>query len=68
MDKLTKKDLINIIAKMKKKDLIKIIETQVGGSNDASRIPIIFNRRKLKSNQNQNNEAMANDVIYNEVI
>jgi hypothetical protein len=70
MEKLTKKDLINIISKMKKKDLIQIIKTQVGGGNEAIRSSIIFNKTKLKNKNTSNtsNISMNNDNIYNEVI
>ena len=66
LHKLKKTDLLNIISKMKKKELIQIIETKVGGS-DAIRSAIIYNKNKLKQNQNQT-IAMANDTLYNNVI
>jgi hypothetical protein len=73
LDKLTKSDLLTIIAKMKKAELVKIINNKIGGSDEvviketqnAIRKSIVFNKSKLSKNVNN---AMANDKIYNKVI
>ena len=68
LNKLTKKELLNIISKMKKQELIDIINNKFGGGTSENKNVIkkniIFN--KLKLNKKINN-AMANDEIYDNV-
>ena len=72
LNKLSKNQLLGIISKMKKDELIKIINSKIGGANEAViketqnaiRTSIVFNKNKL--NRNVDN-AMANDKIYNNV-
>jgi hypothetical protein len=66
LDKLKKKELIEIISNFKKEELVKIINNKVGGENNNNvvRTPIKFNKNKL--NKIVNN-AMANDKLYNHV-
>lgn len=76
LTKLNKNQLLNIISKMKKKDLVYIINNKIGGENDekiiketknAIRKEIIFNKSKVK-NQNENeNNSMANNTLYNKI-
>ena len=69
LNKLSKKELLEIIGGMKKKDLIDIIENKVGGgdeeilkiTNTSIRKSIVYNKSKLN---NSNNLAMANDNLY----
>jgi hypothetical protein len=63
---LSKKELIEIISKMKKEELIKIIEGKKGGS-DVTREPIIFDIKKKESKNITNNIAMQNDKLYNNI-
>ena len=63
---LSKKELIEIISKMKKEELIKIIESKKGGGSDATREPIILDKKKSK-NLNHNIAAMNNDELYNNI-
>ena len=61
---LSKKELIEIISKMKKKELIQILENKIGGG-EVTRNPIILNltRKEVK----KNNIAMQNDQLYNNI-
>jgi len=73
LNKLTKKELLNIVSKMKKEDLVHIIENKIGGGNEtiikqtnnAIRKTISFN--KNKANKISEEIAMANNKLYNEV-
>ena len=63
LNKLTKKDLLQILSKLNKYQLIEIINNKIGGNDsNAERIPIKFNKNKLDK---KINIAMANDPIYN---
>lgn len=75
LNKLNKTELLNIISKMNKKDLIDIINNKIGGTinneeiisetKNAIRKSIKFNKEKAKNN-NLNN-VMANDKLYNKI-
>ncbi len=74
LQKLNKKELLEIIGKMKKTELINIINIkQNGGSNsvktetkNAIRTPLQFNKL-LENEQNNNNiHVMSNNKIYND--
>jgi len=79
LQKLNKKELLEIIGKMKKTELINIINIkQNGGSNkrensnlvksetnNAIRTPLPFNPELLKQNNNNNSKVMKNNSIYN---
>lgn len=67
---LSKKELIEIISKMKKKELIQILENKIGGSGElnnskVTREPIILNLTKKEVKKN--NIAMQNDQLYNNI-
>ena len=75
LNKMTKKELLKIISKMKKAELVTVIannSNKVGGSNEtviketenAVRKMIIYDERK--NNKNINN-AMANNRLYNKI-
>ena len=64
---LSKKELMEIISKLKKKELIQIIENKMGGGSNNSKVtrePIIFDSTKVKK---KNNIAMQNDQLYNKI-
>jgi len=68
LNNLNKKELLEIISKMRKSDLIKIIENKLGGSAEiikqtstSSRTAIVFNKNKVNK---EINLAMANDNLY----
>jgi hypothetical protein len=75
LNKLTKKELLNIISKMKKEELVNVISNQIGGENknkniiketeNAIRRYIIFDKDKVKENDERN--SMANNSIYNKI-
>jgi hypothetical protein len=60
LKQLTKTELLKIISKMKKNDLIQMI----GGSDNATRTAIIYNKEK---NNKKEIIAMANNSIYNNI-
>ena len=60
LKQLTKTELLKIISKMKKNDLIQMI----GGSDNATRTAIIYNKEK---NHKKEIIAMANNSIYNNI-
>jgi len=63
LNKLTKKDLLDILSKLKKNQLIELINIKIGGNDaNAERTPIKFNKDKLNK---KINIAMANDPLYN---
>ena len=72
LKKLNKEQLLNIISKMKKNELIEVINNKIGGGNsnviketkNAIRKTIVFNESKLQEKQEN---AMANDPIYNKI-
>jgi hypothetical protein len=66
LNNLTKKELLNVISKMKKKDLIEIISLKVGGfeTKYSIREPIQFNENKVKTTDNN---VMADNNIYNKI-
>jgi hypothetical protein len=66
LNNLTKKELLNVISKMKKKDLIEIISLKIGGfeTKYAIREPIEFNENKVKA---KDNNVMADNNIYNKI-
>lgn len=72
LKKLNKKELLNVISKMKKNDLMEIINNKIGGdneeiikeTNEAIRKSIKYNSKKVKKNKNY---IMANDEKYNEI-
>jgi hypothetical protein len=72
LDRLNKKELLEIIGKMKKTELINIINfQQKGGSNfvkketdNAIRTPLEFDQNLIINNINKNN-VMSNDSLYN---
>lgn len=77
LDKLNKKELLNIISNMKKKELIQIIK-QKGGevmeenkveTKNAIRSPLKYDSSILIKNNNENNNEniMRNNKIYNDI-
>ena len=77
LNKLTKKNLLKIISKMKKNELITVItnnSNKVGGSNEtviketenAIRKVIMYDQRKNMNKKSINN-AMANNRLYNKI-
>ena len=72
LKKLNKEQLLNIIGKMNKNELIEVINNKIGGenskiikeTNNAIRKTIVFNESKL---QEQQENAMANDPLYNKM-
>jgi hypothetical protein len=81
LQKLNKKELLQIIGKMKKTELINIINIkQNGGSNSvktetinsvkietkhAIRTPLQFDLKLVENSQNNNIHVMSNNKIYN---
>ena len=76
LNKMTKKELLKIISKMKKAELVTVIannSNKVGGSNEiiiketknAVRTPITYDQRR--NNKKNHNNAMANNNLYNKM-
>ena len=71
LNKLTKKELIQIISKFKKESLISFILNKKGGENEinsnnvSTREFILFNKSKNIKTNNKN--IMANNKLYNTI-
>jgi len=71
LNKLTKKELIQIISKFKKESLISFILNKKGGENEknsnnvSTREFILFNKSKNITTNNKN--IMANNKLYNTI-
>lgn len=65
LQKLNKKELLEIIGKMKKTELIDIINIKQNGGSNAIRTPLQFDSKLVENNQNNNIHVMSNNKIYN---
>lgn len=62
---LTKKELLNIISKMKKKELVEIVNNKYGGNENS---PVVKTPINFKSKINKkNNSIMKNNEQYNKM-
>jgi hypothetical protein len=66
LNKLTKKELLEVISKMSKKDLIMIINNKLGGAGELIKNTSTSTRTALIFDKNKKNKilSMANDELY----